>query len=356
METTEKTIDQEKLNAFLGKVLSDFGAAIGSTLTLIGDKLGFFKAMAFAGPMDSEQLAKKTGANERYIREWLINQAAGGYLEYDPLTKKYILPDEYAIAMTDESSPFYVVGGFQVIGGMVQAQDRVINNFKSGKGMLWGEHHHDLFQGTERFFKPGYHANLVSSWLPSLGGVVDKLNKGALVADVGCGHGISTIIMAKAFPKSKFFGFDNHKESIEQARKIAEKEGVSDRVKFEAGSAQDFNTHQYDLICFFDCLHDMGDPVGALKNCKSKLKDDGTIMAVEPMAGKNVEDNFNAVGRIYSGASVMCCSPNAMASGGYVLGTVATDEALQEVTRQAGLTKFRRATETPFNRIFEFRK
>ena len=260
------------------------------------------------------------------------------------------------MALTDENAPFHVAGGFQVVNGMMKADERILENFLTGKGMCWGEHHHNLFEGTERFFRPSYHSNLLNNWLPSIEGIVEKLNTGTTVADLGCGHGASTIIMADAFPNSRFTGFDNHAPSIERARKLANSKQLSSRLTFEIAGAQNFNGQKYDLITFFDCLHDLGDPVGALKNCFAHLTDDGVIMAVEPMAGIHIEDNFNPVGRIFSGASVLCCTPNALASGGYALGTVATDEALAQVSREAGFSHFRRATETPFNRIFEIRK
>jgi SAM-dependent methyltransferase len=353
---TKTTIDPKKVEAFLGKVVTDLGAAFGVTLAYIGDKLGLYKAMAFAGPLSSEEVAKRSGTNERYVREWLINQAAGGYVEYDATIEKYILPDEHALALTDENCSFNVAGGFQVINGMTKADERIVENFLSGKGMHWGEHNHNLFTGTERFFRPSYLGNLVDHWLPAIDGITEKLDAGINVADLGCGHGASTIIMAKTFPKSKFTGFDNHAPSIDRGNAIATAEHLAGSVKFETAPAQSFNGGQYDFITFFDCLHDLGDPVAALKNCYRHLKDDGVIMAVEPMAGRKTEENFNPVGRVFSGASVLCCTPNALASGGYALGTVATDDALEKVARAAGFTRFRRATETPFNRVFEIRK
>lgn len=355
METETPVVNPHKVEAFLGRVLGDFGGAFGATLAYIGDKLGIYKAMAFAGPLSSEEIAKRSGTNERYIREWLINQAAGGYIEYDAGTGKYMLPDEHAMALTDENSPYYVAGGFELINALMKAEERITENFLTGNGMLWGEHHHNLFEGTERFFRPSYLGNLLSNWLPAIDGMIEKLENGILVADIGCGHGASTMIMAKAFPKSTFIGFDNHAPSIERANELAKEEGLKN-VRFEVSNALNFNGAQYDFITFFDCLHDMGDPVNALKNCYAELKDNGTIMAIEPMAGRKVEENFNPVGRIYSGASVLCCTPNALASGGYALGTVASDDALEKVAKEAGFKKFRRATETAFNRVFEIKK
>jgi SAM-dependent methyltransferase len=348
-------IDQAKLEAFLGKVVGDLGAAMSTSLAAIGDKLGLYKAMAESGPISSEALATKTQTSERYIREWLINQAAGGYVEYDATTRKYRLPPEQALAMTDENSPFFVGGGFQLANAILKAQPRIEQNFKTGAGMLWGEHDPELFPGTERFFRASYIGHLVQSWLPSLEDVVNKLQNGGTVADVGCGHGASTIIMASAFPKSKFYGFDNHEPSIQRARKAAEQAGVKDRTSFETATAVAFPDHKFDLIAFFDCLHDMGDPLGALKRARITLRDDGTVMLVEPMAGATVQENFNPVGRVYSGASVLCCTPNALASGPIALGTVAADDEIKKLAAAAGFTRFRRATETPFNRVFELR-
>jgi 2-polyprenyl-3-methyl-5-hydroxy-6-metoxy-1,4-benzoquinol methylase len=345
-------MDQAKLEAFMGKAVCDFGAAVSVVLAHIGDKLGLYKAMANS-PATSQELADRTGTTERYVREWLINQAAGGYVEYDPSTKKYTLPEEHALALADEGGPFFVGGGFQVLTAMMKAEPRITEAFKTGEGMFWGEHDHNLFEGTERFFRPGYVANLVGSWIPALDGVKEKMEKGAKVADVGCGHGASTIIMAQAFPNSRFFGFDNHCPSIERARMSAEEAGVADRVEFSCIGSTEFPGANYDLVAFFDCFHDLSDPAGAAKRAKETLAPDGVAMIVEPMAGRTVEENFNPVGRVYSGASVLCCTPNAIAGGGHALGTVATDDALQEMVAAGGFTQFRRAAETPFNRIFE---
>jgi 2-polyprenyl-3-methyl-5-hydroxy-6-metoxy-1,4-benzoquinol methylase len=348
-------IDQAKLEAFLGKVVGDLGAAMGASLAAIGDKLGLYRAMAQSGPVTSETLAAKTQTSERYIREWLINQAAGGYIEYDPATRQYRLPAEQALALTNEDSPFFVGGGFQLTSAVLKAQARIEENFKTGAGMLWGEHDPELFRGTERFFRASYIGHLVQNWLPALDGVVNRLQNGATVADVGCGHGASTIIMASSFPKSQFYGFDNHEPSIKSARQAAEQAAVQKRVTFETATAVGFPDHKFELIAFFDCLHDMGDPLAALKRARATLREDGTVMLVEPMAGAKVEDNFNPVGRVYSGASVMCCTPNALASGPIALGTVPPDEEFKKLAATAGFTRFRRATETPFNRVFELR-
>lgn len=354
---SHQTIDQAKLDAFLGKAVTDFGGAVSAALVLIGDKLGLYKAMAHGGPMTSAELARRTGTSERYIREWLVNQAAGGYVEYDAATKTFTLPHEHALALADEKSPFFVGGGFQVVTAMMKAESRITNAFMTGEGMFWGEHDPNLFEGTERFFRPGYAAHLVGSWIPALDEVKERLERGAMVADIGCGHGASTIIMALAYPKSKFWGFDNHAPSINRAHRGAHEAGVADRVIFEIAGATNFPERaKYDLIAFFDCLHDFGDPVGAAKRAYETLAPEGAAMIVEPMAAEAVEGNLNPVGRVYSGASVLCCTPNAIASGQTVLGTLATEADLRRVVTTGGFTRFRRAAETPFNRVFEARR
>lgn len=357
IETETAEIDSTKIENFIGKVLGDFGATGSSALVLIGDKLGLYKALAEYGPMNSQELAEKTDTVERYIREWLINQGAGGFIDYDPLTMKYSLCPEHAVALTDEDSPYFVMGGFQIFTSLVKAHNRITELFKTGKGMQWGEHDEGLFIGTERFFKPGYIGNLVNNWIPALNGVKEKLEAGAKVADVGCGHGASTILMAKAFPNSIFFGFDNHQPSIEKARKAAADEKLDGRVSFELAGATNFPGRNYNFIAYFDCFHDLCDPEGSARRSFETLEDDGTVMIVEPMAGDKVEDNFNLVGRAFSAASVLCCTPNAMSCNGpHALGTIATDQKLKEVITSGGFRKFRRATETPFNRIFEVKK
>ena len=348
-----KAVDEAKLQAFLGKVVTDFGAAMSCQLVLMGERLGLYKALRERGPLTSAQLAEATGTTERYVREWLMNQASGGYLEYDPESRAYELPPEQAVALTEVDSPYCVAGGFSLVSALARAHDRIEESFRTGKGMLWGEHHPSLFDGTERFFRATYLGHLVADWLPSLQGVVPKLQAGAKVADVGCGHGASTLIMASAFPASRFTGFDNHAPSIERARKAAKDAGVGDRVTFEVAPAVGIPAGGFDLVAYFDCLHDMGDPVGALKAANAALGPGGTVMIVEPMAGARTEDNFNIVGRVFSAASTLCCTPNAMASGSVALGTCATDEALEDVAKQAGLTHFRRAWSDMFNRVFE---
>lgn len=354
--TQPAPINEDKMNAFLGKVVGDFGAALSSSLVYIGQKLGLYKALASGEAVTSSELAARTSTNERYVREWLINQAASGYVDYDVESGRYSLAAEQAVALTDESSPFYVGGGFYVIKAMTHAVSRIEDSFKNGGGMLWGEHDPDLFVGTERFFRPGYAAHLIASWIPSLTGVKEKLEAGGKVADIGCGHGSSTIIMAQAYPKSRFWGFDNHEKSVETARQRAEDAGVSDRVTFAVANASELPDEQYDMVAFFDCLHDMGDPTGACKRAYEVLNPDGSALIVEPMAGNTVEENFNIIGRTFAGASTLCCTANSMALGGPALGAVAPESAIRDVVLAGGFTQFRRATETPFNRIFEARK
>jgi 2-polyprenyl-3-methyl-5-hydroxy-6-metoxy-1,4-benzoquinol methylase len=354
--TQPAPINEDKMNEFLGKVVGDFGASLSSALVYIGQKLGLYQAMAAAGSVTPAELAKLTNTNERYVREWLINQAAGGYAQYDPETKRFSLTPEQAVALTDENSPFYVGGGFFVIKAMTGAVSRIEDHFRNGGGMLWGEHDPDLFIGTEKFFRPGYSAHLVASWIPALTGVEEKLRAGAKVADIGCGHGASTIIMARAYPNSRFWGFDNHEASIQHAQEAAKAAGVSDRATFEISLAQQVSDQNYDLVCFFDCLHDMGDPIGACKRAADVLADDGSALIVEPMAGNTVEENFHPIGRTFAGASTLCCTANSLALGGPALGAVAPESAIREVVLAGGFKEFRRAAETPFNRIFEARK
>jgi SAM-dependent methyltransferase len=351
-----QSIDEGKLQEFLGKVVNDFGAGLSTMLCYMGQKLGLYKALAEGGPATPEELAERSGTVTRYVREWLVNQAAGGYVEYDKESGRFRLSPEQALALTDEDSPFYVGGGFYVIKAMTRAEPRITEAFRNGGGMLWREHDPDLFVGTERFFRPGYRAHLVAEWIPALTGVEEKLQRGATVADIGCGHGASTIIMAKAYPNSRFFGYDNHRDSIEHARRSAVEAGVSDRVTFDVSDASNFPDHQYDLVAFFDCLHDMGDPVGASRRAFQTLKEDGSVMIVEPMAGNTIEENFNPVGRTYSAASTLCCTPNSLALNGPALGACAPESALRETVMAGGFTQFRRATESVFNRVFEARR
>jgi len=353
--TTPPAVNPEKLNAFLGKVVGDFGAALSSTLVYIGQVLGLYKAMADSQPITPEELARRTKTHVRYVREWLINQAAGGYVEFDPASGHYHLSPEQVAALTDEDSPAFVGGGFYVIKAMGQAQARIIEAFRTGGGLLWKDNDPDLFIGTERFFRPGYKAHLVAEWIPALEGVDAAMRQGTAVADVGCGHGASTILMAHAFPKCRFYGFDNHEPSIQHAQKAAAAAGVGDRITFMVSEAGKIPNHQYGLVAFFDCLHDMGDPEGALRRARETLAPGGKVMLVEPMAGERVEENFNPIGRIFSAASTLCCTANSMALKGLALGTVVSDFSLRELARDAGLGHFRRATQTPFNRIFELK-
>jgi 2-polyprenyl-3-methyl-5-hydroxy-6-metoxy-1,4-benzoquinol methylase len=349
-------INQERLHEFLGKAIVDFGATFNAALIRIGDKLGLYKALAAGGPQSPAELAKKTGTAERYIREWLSAQAAGGFVTYDLATQKFSLSEEQAFCMADESSPVFLPGAFQTALAAIKAEEQLTERFKDGKGMGWHEHHHELFVGTERFFRPGYAANLVSTWIPALQGVADKLKNGARVADVGCGLGSSTILMAKSYPKSEFAGFDYHDKSIETAKQRAKDAGVGDRIRFEVSSAKSYPGKEYDFVTFFDCLHDMGDPVGAASHVRSSLKKDGTWMVVEPFAGDKLEDNLNPIGRAFYGASTLLCTPASLSQEvGLALGAQAGEKRLRDVVTSGGFTRFRRATETPFNLIFEAR-
>jgi SAM-dependent methyltransferase len=352
----QATIDEAKLEQFIGSVVGDLGATMNTALIRIGDKLGLYRAMAGAGPLTAQELAESTDTSERYVREWLAAQAAGGYVAYDPDTERYELPPEQAMALADEESPFFMLGGFQMASAIMADEPKLTEAFQSGDGFGWHEHDHRLFEGTERFFRPGYRGNLVDAWLPALEGVDEKLRNGATVADVGCGHGASTIIMAKAYPESEFVGFDYHEGSIEAARGAAEKAGVADRVSFEVAGAKDYPGAGYDLVTFFDCLHDMGDPVGALSHVLSSLEADGSVMIVEPFAGDRVEDNLNPVGRVYYCASTMLCTPGSLDQEvGLALGAQAGEARLGSVAHEAGFTRFRKATETPFNLVLEAR-
>ena len=349
-------VDQDKLNQFMGKALGDIAGTLHSALVLIGEKLGLYRTLAQTGPLTPAELAKRTETDERYVREWLAAQAASGYVQYDAASGKFSMTDEQAFALADESSPAYLPGAFQIATGAIKAKDRVMEAFRSGKGIGWHEHDPDLFEGTERFFRPNYVGNLVSSWIPSLEGVEARLKKGARVADVGCGHGASTILMARAYPNSTFVGFDYHEGSIEWARRTAKRAEVADRASFEVARAQDYPGTGYDLVAFFDCLHDMGDPVGAARHVLNTLGKDGTWMIVEPFANDRVEDNLNPVGRVYYAASTLICTPASRAQEvGLALGAQAGEKRLREVITSGGFTRVRRATETPFNLVLEAR-
>ena len=354
MSATE--IDQARLESFMGQAVTDMGAIISAPLMLIGEKLGLYKAMAHAGPLTSQEVADRSGAAERYVREWLGNQAAGGYVTYDPASDRYTLPDEHALALADEESPFYILGVYDSVASLYADEDQIVEAFRSGEGMGWHEHDHRLFRGTERFFRPGYRAHLVGEWIPALDGVQEKLERGAKVADVGCGHGASTIIMAEAFPNSEFFGFDYHSPSIARAHEAAKEAGVDDRITFATDAAKEYPGHGYDLVCVFDCLHDMGDPVGASKHVLETLDADGSWMIVEPFANDRVEENLNPVGRVFYGASTLICTPASLSQEvGLALGAQAGEARLTEVLEQGGFTRVRRATETPFNLVLEAR-
>src|ERR1700757_2999771 len=349
-------IDTDKLNAFMGKMVGDVGAAMNASLMLVGDKLGLYRVLAEKGPMTSADLAKATGTTERYVREWLSAQAASGYIEYDAATNQFSMQPEQAMALADEDSPVFLGAVGDVVAATFLDEPKVTEAFKSGRGVGWNRRSQCLFCGTARFFRTGYKHHLVQEWLPALDGVMEKLKRGAKVADIGCGHGISTRLMAEAFPKSRFFGFDYHEGSIEAARLAAKEAGLADRVSFDVQSAKTYPGTGYDLICFFDCLHDMGDPVGALKHVRETLAPDGTCMLVEPFAQDRLEDNLNPVGRVYYAASTVICTPASLDQEvGLALGAQAGEARLREIARQAGLTRFRRATETPFNLILEAR-
>jgi SAM-dependent methyltransferase len=347
-------VDQDRLNMFLGKAVGDIGAAMSANMVLIGDKLGLYKGMAKMGSVTPAELAKATRTAERYIREWLGNQAAGGYVTYDPATGRYTLPEEQAMALADEGSPCFLPGAFQVIAATFSANPKIEQRFRNGKGLGWDQHDHRLFEGTERFFRPNYLGNLVSNWIPALDRVEANLKKGVRVADVGCGFGASTILMAKAYPDSTFFGFDYHKPSIAAARKRAKQAGVKN-VTFKAAKSTNYPGRGYGFVTHFDCLHDMGDPIGAAKHVRRTLAPDGTWMIVEPFANDRVEDNLNPVGRVFYAASTMICVPASLAYNGPALGAQAGESRLRDVVMKGGFTRFRRATQTPFNLVLEAR-
>jgi 2-polyprenyl-3-methyl-5-hydroxy-6-metoxy-1,4-benzoquinol methylase len=352
--TTTPSFDPALLEQFLGQVVTDAGAALASALVVVGDRLGLYKALAEA-PCTAAELATRTGTRERYVQEWLDSQAAGGYLAYDAATGRYRLPPAQAAALADESSPAFVPGLFQVAAACWAAIERMTERFRSGEGLAWGEHHSCLFEGTERFFRAGYTGNLVSAWLPALDGAVDKLERGAKVADVGCGLGASTIIMARAYPRSRFYGYDSHPRSIELARERARAAGVADRVSFEVAGATDFPGRDYDLVAHFDCLHDMEDPAGAARHARQAIAADGLWMIVEPFAADRREDNHNPVGRVFYSASTMLCVPHSLSRRGPALGAQAGEARLRAIVEGGGFSRFRRATQTPFNLVLEAR-
>ena len=349
------SLDMDKLNAFIGQFVTDLGAAVHTGMVVIGEKLGLYKALV-AEPLTSAELAAKTKTDERYVREWLGSQAAGGYVTYDEKTNKFSLSEEQAFTLANEDSPAYLPGAFQLALGSLAAIPRITESFRSGAGMGWHEHDEGVFHGCEKFFRPGYAANLVSSWIPSLKDVKEKLEAGAKVADVGCGKGASTILMAKAFPNSQFFGFDYHDKSIEGARETAKREGVADRVTFEVAKAKEFPGKGYDFVAVFDCLHDMGDPAGAAAHVLQSLSKDGTWMIVEPFANDELKNNLNPVGRVYYSFSTLLCTPCSRSQEvGLCLGAQAGEGRIRDVVTSAGFSRFRRAAETPFNIVYEAR-
>ncbi len=349
-------VDDAKLNQFIGQILGDLGGAASIALVRIGDALGLYKALHAKGPMTVAALAGETGVNQRYLREWLSQQAASHYLAYDPATQKFTLPEEQAMFFAIEDSPLNMIGGFELMEALTDARPMVEAAFKTGGGVAWGDHGACMFCAVARFFRPGYHNNLVGQWLPALDGVTAKLERGARVADVGCGHGWSTVLMARAFPNSQFVGYDFHSASVEAASAHAAAHGVAANCRFEIGAAKDYPGRDFDLVTFFDCLHDMGDPSGAAAHVHHSLKPDGSWMIVEPMAGDRLEDNLNPVGRLYYAGSTMICVPTSLSQEvGAALGAQAGEAKLREVITASGFSQVRRATETPFNMILEAR-
>jgi len=354
--STTTAPDQTKLEALVGQAVTDIGAAMNGALVLLGNDLGFWSTLAEGGPMTAALLADRTGVPEPYVDQWLSAQAASGYVQYDAKARTFTLGPEQALVFADTDSPAYMSGGYHIVRSIYEDLPKIEDAIASGRGFGWHEHDRELFLGTEQFFRPGYRTYLTAEWLPALDGVEEKLRAGGTAADIGCGHGVSTTLMAKTYPASTFYGFDYHARSIERAREVAEEEGVAGNTVFETASAADYQSADYDLICFFDCLHDMGDPVGALKHARETLADDGTVMLVEPMAANSREDNLNPIGRVYYAASTMICTPSSLAQDvGAALGAQAGEERLRHVAEEAGFTRFRRATETPVNMVIEIR-
>jgi SAM-dependent methyltransferase len=356
MTTTDTAPTQEDVEAFLGKFVVDLGSAMAGANIVLGDRLGLYRALAARQSATPADIASDTGTDERYVREWLCGQAAGGYVEYDASTETFSMTPAQATCLADQQSATYIPGAFQLVASVYKDDHLVQDAFRTGAGVGWHEHHADLFEGTERFFRPGYVANLVDAWLPALDGVESKLLGGATVADVGCGHGASTLIMAEAFPRSTFVGYDYHQASIDVARKQAAAAGLGDRVRFEVAGAADYPGTGYDLVAMFDCLHDMGDPVGAARHVRQSLADDGTWLIVEPRAGDTVESNLNPVGRVFYSASTLLCVPASRSQEvGACLGAQAGPARIGKAVRDGGFAAFRTATETPFNLVFEAR-
>jgi SAM-dependent methyltransferase len=355
--TTTTAIDQSKLETFVMQAVGDLSAAYGGVMVSLGHKLGLYKAMAGAGPLSSNELAARGGCAERYVREWLNAQAAGGYVVYHPVSDTYELSAEQEMVLADEDSPVFIPHAWNVPASMWFDEHKAVEAFRTGKGVAWGDHDGRLFCGVAAFYRNAYRASLVSQWLPALDGVVGRLEAGITVADVGCGHGHSTVLMAQAFQRSRFHGFDVHAESIEEARRAAAEAGVADRVIFDVARASDYPDGNYGLVCFFDCLHDMGDPVAAARHAAEVLAPDGAVMLIEPFANDRVEDNLSPVARLYYAASTTICCAHALSEGGrLVLGAQAGEARLAEVFRKAGFSRFRRATQTPFNLILEVRR
>jgi len=352
MAALQATLDQTKVEQFFGKVVQDVAATLHAGLVLIGDKLGLYRAMADAGPLSPADLAHRTGTRERYVREWLSAQAAGGYVSYDPATGRFALPAEHAFLLLDADLP----GAFQLGVGSVRDEPKIADAFRTGAGVGWHEHDPGVYEGCERFFRPGYAMHLVGEWIPALDGMKARLESGGRVADVGCGHGASTIIMARAFPRATFTGFDYHPASVEWARRAADEAGMADRASFEVASAKEYPGTGYDLVTFFDCLHDMGDPVGAARHVRASLAPDGAWMLVEPFAGDRLEDNLNPVGRLYYSASTLLCTPASLSQEvGLALGAQAGEKRLRGVLTEAGFSRVRRVAQTPANMVLEAR-
>jgi SAM-dependent methyltransferase len=341
----------------MGQMVTDMGACASAPLIIIGERLGLYRALAHEGPLTSAELARRAGCHERMVREWLAAHAAAGYIEHDPASDTYTLPVEHALALADEDSPFFVLGGYDIMQALFADLDKLEDAFRHGAGLGWDQHDHRLFDGTRRFFRAGYEAHLVQEWIPALDDVQAKLEAGGSLADVGCGHGISTLVMARAFPAGRFTGYDYHQSSIDRARELAAAEGLGDRVGFERAAAKELPLEGFDVVCNFDCLHDMGDPVGAARRAYEAMADDGTYFIVEPNAGDELQHNLNPVGRLFYAASTQVCTPASLAQEvGLALGAQAGQARLSEVLRQAGFTRIRRAAETPFNLVLEARK
>jgi 2-polyprenyl-3-methyl-5-hydroxy-6-metoxy-1,4-benzoquinol methylase len=354
--TAAPPIDEERLNALLGQAVVEFGATVNAALVVIGDRLGLYRTLAADGPLSSSDLAQRTGTAERYVREWLNAQAASGWVEHDAQTGRYSMSPEQALMFADPNSPAFVGGGFQLALGSADAREQIAEAFVTGTGYGWHEHTHDVFDGCQRFFEPGYRANIVQSWIPALEGVHETLSQGGRVADIGCGHGASSIVIAQGYPNASVDGSDYHDGSIAEARRLADEAGVADRVRFTVAGADSLPASGYDLVTSFDCLHDMGDPAGTARQVRAALAPDGVWMIVEPRAGDSVQENLNPVGRAYYAFSTLLCTPSSLAQeGGLALGAQAGEARLREVLSSAGFTRVRRAAETPFNIVLEAR-